>query len=314
MKKILTICFSFLFIKAYSQKDFRPGYIIRPDGQKIHGLIDYRPNFSNFYTCFFKQDSLAEVVKYKPNQLKGYRLTDSKYYVTKVFQMDDSKDTCFMECLISGIAYLYYIYYNARDHYFIEKDTVFLEINNNDLLYSVEFGSEGVKHIAVKENDIGPRPTKSRKSYQYKGVLSVLFKDSPEIKPLIDNLNFNKESLIDITKTYHEQVCTSEPCIIYEKYNAKKIWNFGIFTATGIQKFIYNDTYYGGSIETLDILKPFEIGLKVQISNPDINNRFYFQYSISYNKFKIDAVTDTKYFDEVRYNINLELLKNELSI
>ena len=70
-------------IRLNAQSDFRNGYIIDNNNDTIHGLIDYKGNHANAKKCIFKKDNNSQNQIFTPEEIKGYRFTDSKYYVSK---------------------------------------------------------------------------------------------------------------------------------------------------------------------------------------------------------------------------------------
>ena len=114
MKKIVLIS---LFIgleiglskKTIAQEiSFEKGYMIKLNHDTIHGLIAYRNDHQNSKSCIFRKNNQAEPETFKPGEIKGYRYTNGRYYVTKEIEIGDSLRKRFVEFFLDGIANLYY--------------------------------------------------------------------------------------------------------------------------------------------------------------------------------------------------------------
>lgn len=276
MKKIFLVHFVLfsLLLKIYSQSDYRSGYVILNTSDTLYGYIDFRTDFSNSQHCYFKKDNNSNYIEYFPEQLLGYRFIDGKYYVSKNLRIDNVERKVFLEILIFGKVKIYYSVLEddpnnlhlskpRSGRYYIEKDTGIYEINND---------------IITKQLPDGK--TIMRNTNQYKGVLKVFFSDSPDIFKKVNNTSFNKESLINIAKDYHERVCTDEQCIIFEKPLSKRIYKLGITSSYIFQTGDYFSQEYATDIKLKQDSK-LSIGL-FAATNIDNDYRFWFQVKAMY--------------------------------
>ena len=72
----------FFLVNVYSQRDFRPGYIIGKNGDTTKGYLLYKAvNTSS--VCIFKTRTDEKQVEYTPADLSAFRFNDGKYYVQK---------------------------------------------------------------------------------------------------------------------------------------------------------------------------------------------------------------------------------------
>jgi len=194
----LFLCFC---ISVFSQTDFRPGYYITWKNDTVNGLVDYRGEVRNSAICEFKENKNSSVVKINPSEIKAYRFIDSKYYISRKIAIDGNEEQVFLEFLVDGITDLYYYASLKRSFYLIEdKNGNLLELDNETKPQYVEG-----KGYIIKKN------------YQYIGLLKTAMGDCMEIQDDIDKVKLDHESLINITKEYHDYVCDGEQCIIYEK-------------------------------------------------------------------------------------------------
>jgi len=185
-------------IKA--QSVFKEGFIITNQNDTIDGLVDYRSEIRNMRVCKFKIDEGSEVQTYLPGSIRGYRFTDGKFFISKYIETESVSDTVFVEFLLKGISNLYYYYNSNYSAYFIELDNgQLLELHEDKEVVE----KDGVFYIKDKS--------------KYQGKLIYAFKDCPEIRRDVENVKIGHKSLIELTKKYHDYICSDEQCIVYEK-------------------------------------------------------------------------------------------------
>jgi hypothetical protein len=95
-------------VNAYSQYGFRPGYIEKHDGTTEDGLINLHGSGFNAKKCEFKKTEESASVVFLPEDINAYRITNSKYFVSKKVTINGIETNVFLECLISGVATIYY--------------------------------------------------------------------------------------------------------------------------------------------------------------------------------------------------------------
>jgi hypothetical protein len=187
---------------ASSQTSFRPGYYITWENDTVFGLIDFRGEVRNSSFCLFKQDEISEPKRFEPAEIQAYRFTDSKYYISRSITLQGQEKQVFLEFLVNGITNLYF--YRDMNHY-----SYFIEDKNGEWLE--------LTNAVITEHRDGKGEI-NRNSNRYIGLLKATFSDSPDIQPHIDRASLAHKSLINLTKTYHDFVCTDdEECIVYEK-------------------------------------------------------------------------------------------------
>ncbi len=266
----------FLLANCIAQSDFRNGYIINNFGDTVYGQIDYKWNRSNAKECIFIKNGSAKKIKYSPSDISGYRFIDSKYFVTRKIKRQISRETgtgeelLFLEYLIHGKVDIYYYHDNIGDHYFIDSgDGNLIELKND----TSEVDIDNVRY--------------EKESKQYIGVLKHDFEDAPAVSKEADGITLSHKSLIKIAKDYHNAVCTSERCIVYEKKIPKLRFSVGIPIGIGFYKIKYMSIFNGSS--DLHIKGPkFKyypaVGLLFKINMPSLSENIYLQYEILYSR------------------------------
>ncbi len=188
------------------QKDFRTGYVITNSSDTVYGLINLKSNYQNSRSCEFVSENNSMPEVYSPRDIVGYRIENSKYYLSRVINKDNELQIVFLEYLVDGIVDLFYLKDFEGDYFFIEKEGVLYQLSNED------------KKVIANDD------VYEVKSNQYKGVLSSLFKESPSALRKINTTPFSYKPLIDLTKDYHNEICTHQECIDYTKSSKTKIW------------------------------------------------------------------------------------------
>jgi hypothetical protein len=276
--------------QIFSQFDYRKGYYINNNRDTIYGLIDYKGDIENSKECHFKLNGHSKEAVFLPDQISSYRFLEDKYYVSKKIKDIESEKYIFLECLLKGKATVYYYRSNKIDRYFIEKDGVIGELTNDEVIINDINGVVGV-----------------RNSNKYKGYLKSSFQDCPNIFPKIDSTDFNKKSLIKITKEYHDQICSDEKCIIYTKNIPKIETQYGLFFYYAFPDFIDSKSLNSIKIQSLCV------GSTVVFGMPGINRNVAGQISLGYGYTSSQYQPTTAYsfynlfydFSFIRTEINL---------
>lgn len=196
---LLILVFFLILGSIYAQTDFRPGFIIRQNGDTLIGDIDYRGDIMMGQVCTFKSTDNKRV-QYSPADISGFRFIDSKYYVSKRV----GNENVFLEFLINGQVKVFYLRDNNGDHYYVDKEGIGL----SELPYE-----EMIKHSDDRIN-----PNYLYKSNYHIGVLNIYMKDAPEIQSRISSIGKpDRKNLIKLALNYHNIVCKNDVCVIYEK-------------------------------------------------------------------------------------------------
>ena len=251
---LLTLCFSAFLLNA--QTDFRQAYIVNLQGDTLRGFIDYRNEILMGTVCRFKATESSEETRYAPADILSYRFNDGKYFVSK----EVSGNKIFLEFLIKGKLDIYYFKNEAGDHYFLENDSLGL----NEIHYKQEIVSIDNKQYISK-------------SSLHKGALMLYMKDAPELKSKIEGIETpDRDNLVALAEDYHNKVCKSENCIIYEKkiplikLSFEPVMGFSKFLGSNV----FNDVSYTSNYSFRGYL--FDIGANLIFWMPRSNENFSF--------------------------------------
>ena len=281
-KSILILIFLLAMGSLFSQSEFRNGYIIKNNNDTIYGYIDYKGDLSSSKKCIFKKEIASEKLEFLPEEIISYRFIDSKYYVSRLLETDAGEEFVFFEYLIDGIVDIFYYRNEQGDHYFMDQgDGRLIELKN--MTKEVYFNNK--KYL--------------KESKEYIGVLKYAFKESPKQSKKVDNLLLSHKSLIRIAKDYHDEVCTTEECIIYEKEVAENKFTYGVIGGVHFVS-ISKWNEFNAELEYLNNgnfecdLFP-SIGLFLKLSIPQINEHVHAKVEISYNKLNVYSVVSGIY-------------------
>jgi hypothetical protein len=320
---LVTISFQGLF----SQRDFRPGYIIRNSGDTIHGQILYKA-INTSAICTFRATETEKPVEFSPFELIAYRFGDGRYFISRTVELENGSRKVFLEFLLKGKANIYYMR-DGSDHYFIEKEKgKMIELTEPEKVLTDANGQDFIK------------------PEQYPGKLRSVMSDCPDIFPSIDRTSLNHGSLIFLGKKYHEKVCTDEPCIVFERQRKPLHVRFGLYGGVSMNKFKFGSqkTYEQNGQKVADygdqLISDFSAGgfggIRIEFENilstfehasliTDITFQYYNRYLltetgaydlINYNgeNYRMSSVSGLFYFQNLEVNIKTLMLKVPLLV
>jgi len=254
-------------LKGIAQTDFREGYYITLENDTVFGLVDYRGEAKNSQVCIFKKEELSVPVKFEPTEIKGYRFIDGKFYISYQINTGNEEKTVFLEFLVNGITNLYF-YRDLNNYmYFIEDKNGKLLLLSNEVITSNVEGKGEVQ----------------RNSNKYIGVLRATFADCKEIQPQLDNVSLGHKSLINITKSYHNYVCDTEECIVYEKKVPSAKIRFAPVLKTGVANLRFSKGIFSNYSFEPEVY--FGAGILVSTVFPQINEKLSFEAELDFNMY-----------------------------
>lgn len=256
MKLNKLLLFGLLFFTGIlnAQTDFRPGFVIENSGDTLFGQIDYRGDQLMSNICKFKNANNT-IIEYYPNDIKAFRFTNSKYYVSREIE----GKTKFLEYLIKGKVNIYYLRDVKGDHYYLDKEDVPLtEIPyEQGIRYvdDVQYFYESKKHI---------------------GVLGIYMQDAPEVQSRIQAMGKPEhDNLIHLAEDYHNAVCEGEQCIIFEK---------NLPPVIKIQPEIVGGAIHYSNVENLVEKFYVHAGLVCHVWMPRTSEKLYFRTGVLFSQ------------------------------
>ncbi|PKP32358.1 MAG: hypothetical protein CVT99_04860 [Bacteroidetes bacterium HGW-Bacteroidetes-16] len=280
-KIILSLLFLILSIQLIAGDRDREGYVITLKHDTLHGFLLYRTNMYASKSCKFKEKTDGAYSEFFPGEIEGYRFLNGKYFVSKELVQDSTTTKpVFMEYLVNGIADLYYYVDNNGEHYYIEK--------------------EGFDLIQLSEKKAAYDGSERFVPSKYKGKLVCIMDDCPEIKSKINRSTLSHQSLIKLTKDYHQLVCLTDSCIIYEKTDLKVKLSWHVLTGVG-----WNNYIFGSELQT-NYANSYHLGIGLVLKNLILSNeriQLYVDFLLAKTSaFQISKTPGTYYTSRVTYN------------
>lgn len=130
MKKTLLLAGFLLMILSNidAQIGFRPGYIIKNNGDSLSGQIFYGTESKFGKECLFKRFDIAQEMAYSADKLRAYGFRNGRHFESK----QTGNRNSFFECLVKGTLSLYIIPGKTHSPLYIENDlTGFVKLNKN---------------------------------------------------------------------------------------------------------------------------------------------------------------------------------------
>jgi len=249
---VITLCFIRLIGHTPALKAeglYRPGCIITLSNDTVKGYLQYRQ--INAYTkCRFKKTEKDKYIEYKPEEIQGYLFEgERKFFISKNTPLENGEKKLFLQYLIKGKANIYFMS-DDMEHYYIETEkTGLLELSQRPQLTTRDDG------YTVYKTEL------------YVGKLKIALDDCPEIYDLIDKSALNPKSLINVAKEYHNKVCNTEQCIIFERQVKPAKVIFTPMAGITFNKFKFGKSYTDYSFSQV-------IGCKISLENSILSREY----------------------------------------
>ncbi|MBL7972356.1 MAG: hypothetical protein JNL03_12645 [Prolixibacteraceae bacterium] len=208
-KAIIIIFFAVISVSVSGQnKKFNNAFVVSLSGDTISGQIQMKNSVSLCQGIKFKKNDTDSTITFNPFDISSFCFTDKKKSYKSLKFKNNSKELIpgFGELLFDDEIKLYKFYQRSYEVNGIKY--------NNDIAYVIETDSMNYNLLqtrSVKEKKEGVfyenQKFENSKSFnlvvkEYLGMLSVVFKDCPEISESIYKVNFNDQEIIEILEKY----------------------------------------------------------------------------------------------------------------
>jgi len=141
-RRALSVIFLILVhLVANAQSGFRPGYIIKNNGDTINGQVFYSIDSRFEKICQFRRFEIAHGVNYGPDEIVAFGFRNGRYFESK----NNGNRKKFYECIIKSVVSVYIISGKAKGQLFIDHaSTGFIRLNRGQNL-----GAEGEEYDAA---------------------------------------------------------------------------------------------------------------------------------------------------------------------
>ena len=268
MRTIVFFLFISLCLSANAQL-YKEGFVITNNSDTIRGFIANESYSENSKKCSLKKTESSDAVIYLPGDIKAYKFTDGKYYVSRKITVNGDSIKAFLEYIIHGSIDVYYYRGDNKEHYFVENPNYEIKELVNDVK---EVNDDG-KYYLWKSN-------------RYIGTLKLaLPNNNPEISKQIEETTLDHKSLISLVKKYQKVICKNDVCVIYEK-KIPNIIKFGVLAGVSmntlsVSKDLPPQFYYWWHSNFNWALSP-SLGLYFYKNIPAISERAGIQYEIEF--------------------------------
>lgn len=276
---ILAIAFT-----ANGQINLKKGWIVTTANDTIYGLINDAGGMKNSRVCSFKALGQDEIVKYVPTDLQSYKIIGEKYYVSREIEYKNKETKRFLEVVLEGRVNLFR--HDITAIYYIEKEGHELTALKNDIDLN-----ERARYIYPIKWDSYKLGT-----YIYKDTLYSFFSDCVPVLNELDNVEYNRESLLNITKTYLRLTNQSGKDISYEQNLKLARAKFGIYSGLQLSKVLFYD-YLIDSRLTPSV--PVGILYHIPLTPISENISFQFGANLSYINYDDNFINSTSGFDSL---------------
>jgi len=282
---IIAIFFSCFFsVTSLKAEDkYSSGFIITNSNDTVRGFLQASNN-NAYAKCYFKKDLADKAVEYLPGNILAYRFDDGgRFYISKEAPLESGNKMFFLEYLIKGKARVYFMR-DDMDHYFMETDNKkILELSEQPKLIKLENGITYYKEA------------------QYKGRLKYMLSDCPEILSEIDHSSLKPASMINLAKDYHNRVCNSEQCTIYERKIKPVKVQISIVGGVAFSKFEIEQSHTNTSMEGL-------IGCKFEFENLFFSSkRSTIQLGLIFQNYSNYTMYDENNVNTIQYALKSNL-------
>lgn len=238
IKSLILVSLFYFSLSITAQSGYIPGYIIDNNKDTISGDIVYQHNNRLYNQCLFRSLD-GEKVTYTPDDISGFRYTDSKYFISKKVEGEN----VFLEFLVQGKINVYYgIGNNTTGLYYIEKDST-----KNLVVLPPSKTIEQIDFHNVEKT-----------SKKHMGILYLYMSDVDGIQDKIKKIkNPSHKSMIDIAEYYHTTSCDDGACNIYSKPLTKTKFSVGYIGGVSYFKMPYGNDEFSSIVN----------GVNIQISN-----------------------------------------------
>lgn len=285
------------------QVNFIPGYLVDINGDTLHGFIDYRARDVNPDQIYFKTSLNNIPAVYYPISIKGFAIQNEIYESAVVIvdknpvkteeisysaEFDPRKDTVFLQTLIQGIKSLYYYFDTfGKEHFFIKRGIEF------ELLVFQ-------RYKVMKDDAIGVAYNR-----KYLQQLSDYFQDCQGVLALLEDIEYNKKSLINLFNYYYNCVHTD---IEFQRGKDRFTTEFGLLAGPSFTKLNFISISFPYIAKVDYPLSPyFSGGLFLNIILPGHQGKYSFNNELFFTSYKVKGRYD-EYVSEDEYTTTFTTL------
>lgn len=193
--RLLTLYYIFLVLltlssPAWGQGTYRPGYVVKLNGDTIRGELQVRGAIRSAQLCRFRATATATATDYQPTQLRAYGLDEMAAYQAQFVPRRGSEvgNVLFVRALVLGRANLY-VYQSKED-----EARYYLGMGTDSLQELRQYRVQKTVDNQVYDEEQSP----------FRMVLSKAFRDCPSVQYLLPQLPLANNDLTKLVTRYNE--------------------------------------------------------------------------------------------------------------
>ncbi|WP_035565641.1 porin family protein [Hymenobacter sp. IS2118] len=207
---IASLFLLFNCVETLAQSDFRPGYVVRPEGDTLRGLVDYQSAQRSAVGCRFRTDAAQAVQEFVPGTALGYGFVGASRYEARLTPLAEvaapslPAQLQFVEIIVHGPISLYARRDLQRhDHYYIRGA-------------GATSSTEPLQELRrLNETIINAKGQKfERYNNEYVAVLAQAFKSCPQEQLRVNQVQFGLRFFVDAVTRYNACVNTTPDSLL----------------------------------------------------------------------------------------------------
>jgi len=276
---VLQFLFCFLAVNSYAQKEFKEGYIINNQNEKIDCLINYYKKLTSPEEVTIKLNENSEAITYSKNEVKFFEVLGEAKFIRSEVEIDQSaihggaltynkqpdnqKKIIFLNILVEGNQTLYVYETNNLTRYYFK--------NSKDEIEQLIYKKYQLSQSVVVENQ------------DFKKQLNAILTCNVSFQS-INKAQYHKKDLVNLFKTHN--TCSGDLSVSYEENKMPPKYNF--YVKAGLQS-----ATMGVSIETTETMT---YSKDVKISNKlGVKLGAEFEVVLPYNNYSTSLFLEALY-------------------
>ncbi|WP_051080630.1 porin family protein [Pontibacter roseus] len=256
--KLIPFCLlALLSLQVAAQSDYRPGYVVMPQGDTLRGEVTFRSSSQAVNSVGFKKEGQGNPVTYTSNDIAGYGFPGDKNFRTRVLHHADTlaAEYVFMEELVRGSISLYL--YNGV--FFVEKQS------NPDKLHKL--------YITHEEYTNNAGALAKRQVNHHVQVLNTMTQDCYEVFSKVERVKLAQRNLVELVKEYNNCASDGNQTVFKEskKWLSLKPGFVGAFSHTTLNFSAKDETYLHLEHADFDANTHPSFGLALLVNSPRVN-------------------------------------------
>lgn len=284
-----------------AQDNFLPGTIITTSGDTLQGKINYLNWDPNPTAIWFYNNATQDVVTYKPNELRAFKVAEKVYYGCEVEVETSSRDIGWMTSntnlnLKNKVVFLKELFNGPKSlyHYRDEKGIDFFYIKIDDT-YKLLIYKQMLDYTDGKSN--------IRESKRYVGQLLYYLSERPDLQGLINQTMYTESSLLNVFEEAYPSDRKPK-----SKDQVKKV-TYGATLGLSYNRMIFSgssfpELWYGVQMPPLS-LRP---GLFVEFSDPKNLGQWSLYSELQYDSYKLQNDYSGSLY-RIKTTLNLDYLR-----